>query len=197
MSSGYAISIFAIIFNLISILCSWAAVACQIIGTCFVFKKMGLPAWKGIIPFYNYYILFDKVWEKKKFKTYVILTASMIAVSILMTIFMVISMVVGAYNLNSGYRNAVFAALTVMIIIAIVSLLAIIAIGVVLMVLEYKLYKRLAASFGKSTGFAVGLLFLYPVFIMILGFDKSAYIPAAYQNPNPNNYRPPYQNNYQ
>ena len=36
----------------------------------------------------------------------------------------------------------------------------------------------LAKSFGKGTGFAVGLIFLAPIFILILGFG-----PATYQGP--------------
>ena len=36
----------------------------------------------------------------------------------------------------------------------------------------------LAKSFGKGTGFAVGLIFLFPIFILILGFG-----PATYQGP--------------
>ena len=34
----------------------------------------------------------------------------------------------------------------------------------------------LAKSFGKGTGFTIGLIFLSPIFYMILGFSKDAYI---------------------
>lgn len=34
----------------------------------------------------------------------------------------------------------------------------------------------LSKAFGKDTGFAVGLFFLSPIFIWILGFGKAAYI---------------------
>lgn len=38
----------------------------------------------------------------------------------------------------------------------------------------------LAKSFGKSTGFGVGLILLSPVFIMMLGFGDATYVgPAA------------------
>ncbi len=38
----------------------------------------------------------------------------------------------------------------------------------------------LAKSFGKGTGFALGLLFLQFIFILILGFGKAEYVgPAA------------------
>ncbi len=42
-------------------------------------------------------------------------------------------------------------------------------------VLSYKLAK----SFGKDAGWAVGLYFLAPIFYMILGFGKSEYIGPA------------------
>lgn len=34
---------------------------------------------------------------------------------------------------------------------------------------------KLAKSFGRGTGFTVGLIFLTPIFLMILGFGKSQY----------------------
>ncbi len=34
---------------------------------------------------------------------------------------------------------------------------------------------KLAAAFGRGGGFATGLVFLHPIFIMILGFGKSTY----------------------
>jgi hypothetical protein len=43
----------------------------------------------------------------------------------------------------------------------------------VLMIISYV---KLAKAFGKGGGFAVGLLFLEPIFIMILGFGSAQYI---------------------
>lgn len=43
---------------------------------------------------------------------------------------------------------------------------------------------KLAKAFGKSDEFAVGLIFLNPVFLAILGFDKSKYIGVD-KNINP------------
>ena len=45
---------------------------------------------------------------------------------------------------------------------------------------------RLAAAFGKDGGYAVGLIFLCPVFIMILGFGSSTYVGAStFKDPMP------------
>ena len=38
---------------------------------------------------------------------------------------------------------------------------------------------RLAKAFGKSVLFGFGLLFLYPIFILILAFGNSTYQPEA------------------
>lgn len=38
-----------------------------------------------------------------------------------------------------------------------------------------KFYIDLAHAFGKSTGFGIGLIFLSPIFMCILGFDNSTY----------------------
>ena len=40
----------------------------------------------------------------------------------------------------------------------------------------------LAKSFGKDTGFGFGLLFLSPIFILILGFGKAQYVGPAAQS---------------
>ncbi len=37
-------------------------------------------------------------------------------------------------------------------------------------------YIKLAKAFGKGTGFGIGLIFLNPIFMMILGFGKATYI---------------------
>jgi hypothetical protein len=40
----------------------------------------------------------------------------------------------------------------------------------------------LAKSFGRGTGFALGLIFLSPIFLLILGFGSDRYLgPSAAQ----------------
>lgn len=41
---------------------------------------------------------------------------------------------------------------------------------------------ELAKSFGKSTGFGIGLILLNPIFTAILGFGKAQYLGPHYQN---------------
>lgn len=46
----------------------------------------------------------------------------------------------------------------------------------VMLILSIMMNIRLAKAFGKSTGFAVGLIFLNTVFTLILGFGDSKYV---------------------
>lgn len=156
---------------------SWALTACALIGSWFMFKKMGFPGWKGIIPFYNMYVLFDEVWEKKKFWTYVIYSAVIVGLSILMSVFLVFCILAGVTvnSYDAPSTNGTWALFGVMLALTILCCVGIIVMVVLLMVLSFKLYVRLAKCFGRGTGFAFGLLFVTPVFLMILGFDKSQY----------------------
>lgn len=44
------------------------------------------------------------------------------------------------------------------------------------LVLSIMLNVKLAKVYGKSTGFAIGLIFLNPIFLLILGFGDAKYI---------------------
>ena len=46
---------------------------------------------------------------------------------------------------------------------------------------------KLAKAFGKSTGFAVGLIFLSPIFYVILGFDSPEYLGVPVTTVTQNN----------
>ena len=47
---------------------------------------------------------------------------------------------------------------------------------VALLIINIVFVVRLAKAFDKSNAFAVGLIFLYPIFICILAFDNSVYV---------------------
>ena len=163
--------------TMMSTMISWALAACAFVGSWFTFKKMGLPGWKGIIPYYNMYVLFDEVWEKKKFRTYVIFSAVIVVLAIMFSVFLTFCILAGATanRYDAPGRGGTWILFFVMLALTVLSFIAMLVMLVLLMVLLFKLYNRLAKCFGKSTGFAFGLLFLNPVFMMILGFDKSEY----------------------
>lgn len=57
------------------------------------------------------------------------------------------------------------------VIIPILNFLILPAFGIIYIISHFKM----ATAFGQGPGFAVGLWFLNPIFIMILGFGKSTY----------------------
>ena len=58
--------------NMLSMLVSMGLTALLFISRWFLFKKMGMPGWKGIIPFYSDYVLFRTLWSVKAFWAYII-----------------------------------------------------------------------------------------------------------------------------
>ena len=94
----------------------------------FLFKKMGIEPWKCLIPFYNLYVLCEKIFGNGLF--FLVPFASMIPVV--------------------GY--------VIVLLFSVVESI------------------RLAKSFGKGTGFAVGLIFLSPIFLAILAFGDAAFV---------------------
>jgi len=52
-------------------------------------------------------------------------------------------------------------------------------IPVVNFIIAIMLMLGLAKNFGKSTGFAIGLILLAPIFLPILAFDNSKYVAAT------------------
>ena len=52
---------------LVSSLIQVVIILLNIIGLFKIYQKMGKPGWKGIIPFYNMYGLYDELWDKKYF----------------------------------------------------------------------------------------------------------------------------------
>ena len=57
----------------LAILCLFLMIAwvLEAIGRCFMFRKMGIAPWKGIIPVYNRYLEFNAVWSAKWFAGWV------------------------------------------------------------------------------------------------------------------------------
>ncbi len=44
------------------------------------------------------------------------------------------------------------------------------------LIIQIMLYVNLAKAYGKGTGFAIGLIFLNPIFMLILGLGSSKYV---------------------
>lgn len=59
--------------------------------------------------------------------------------------------------------------------------------AIAVLVINILTYVKLAKSFGKDGGFAVGLIFLNIIFLSILAFDKSEYLGVFKDNNSTNN----------
>lgn len=93
-------------------------------GEWMVYQKMGRKGWEGIIPFYNWYVLCEVLYNNgHKFW----------------------------FLLIPGYN--------------------------IYVIIRYMI--DLARNFHKSAGFGVGLAFLAPVFMCILGFGDAVYLDGS------------------
>ena len=119
-----------------------------IIATWKVFTKAGEKGWKCLIPIYSTYILF-KIAGRNFWKWLLIYVAYAVVFSI-------------ATSLNNGFGT----------------FLAFVAFGLSIwgLVEAILMYNGLSKNFGHGAGFTVGLIFLCPIFMMILGFGSSQYI---------------------
>lgn len=115
-----------------------------------ILEKMGDKGWKALIPVYGRYVLFEHVWDGKMY-------LAMLACSILTSVLHGVQ-ATGAVAAMIGFGSfactAMFVVLTIMF--------------------SYKLAK----AFGHGKGYTAGLLFLNPIFTMILGFGKDQYQAA-------------------
>ena len=127
----------------------------MIIGEWKLFKKFGEKPWKSLVPCYNSYLLYKYAWSKNIFWIYFGTT----------TVFDIAQS--AAKYLSQNQPDNVW-----MTFLVLVSL----PFGIVSAVCSILYAARLAESFGKGKLFALGLLLLYPVFIMILGAGRIQYI---------------------
>ncbi len=115
-----------------------------------LFEKAGEKGWKAIIPIYNSYVLTRLTWDTKYF--WISLGVSLCS-----------SLIIQTNTDISGNPNslAAFIELSFWIFTIIMNIFYCI---------------KIAKSYGKSEGFAIGLIFLNTIFICILAFGKAAYI---------------------
>ena len=115
-----------------------------------IFKKAGQAGWKSIIPFYDGHILYGICWKPVYFWLTLIFTSGGVVLQDL-------------FIKDQAQPNLLIALLVI----------AMLVVGIILLV---KFCLNLAKSFGKGTGFAIGLMFLNTLFSLILGFGKAEYI---------------------
>ena len=119
----------------------------QIAANWKIFTKAGEAGWKSIIPVYSDYVSYRIAWKTSFFWLSLVLG-------------IVASVAQGLADPNSDN----------LMILAVVSLLRIV-IGIIGILYSV----NLAKAFGKGIGFAIGLIFLSPIFMLILGFGDAEY----------------------
>ena len=127
---------------LVSSLIQVVIILLNIIGLFKIYQKMGKPGWKGIIPFYNMYGLYDELGEKKFFGGYLLAQAVM---------------------LNPSSPSGLLFSVADLVL------------SVTMIVVQMKLYIKLAKAFGKGTGFGVLTFFFAPICLAVLGFGSAEY----------------------
>lgn len=123
-------------------------------------KKAGESPWKILIPIYGGYCLYKISNSEGIFwGTLIVSVVSGIISSVVSS---------GITN-NIGYYGRVSSSdlLPLRIIAAITAL--------IILIMQFSYSRQLADAFGKGTGFAIGLFFLFPIFAMILGFGSAVY----------------------
>lgn len=129
--------------EMIAIIFGHLAIAAGMLANWKIFGKANVPGWKGLIPFYNLYVLYGLTWH------------AILAIPVLVLSY------VGPFFQNFDSMP-----------IALLGTAAVLISGVLRAIAMYKLSK----SFGHGAGFAVGLYFLEPIFMLILAFNHDEYL---------------------
>lgn len=121
------------------------------------YNKMGVAGWKAFIPFYGYFVLFDKCWDRTHAWDYICTTIVYICFE------------AGLYKGTTD--------LTI-ILCSIGQLL----IALNLLYLTVRINFRMSKAFGHGFWFGLGVWILPFIFTFILGFGKSEYVGVAQKN---------------
>lgn len=123
----------------------------QVIANWRIYTKAGESGWKSLIPLYSQYIAFKIAWKTSMFWLMLLVT---IAAYVMITLS------------------------TVIPALAFIFMWLIILCGAVLTIISIVFSYKLSRAFGHGVGYTLGLIFLNPIFILMLGLGKSQYIGA-------------------
>ena len=149
ITAGFAGGVLAAA-SIVFVLVSIASYVLIVIGWWKIFTKAGEAGWKSIIPYYNVYTQYKLTWKPAMFWIGLALT--------LMASF-------------AGAAAGEDPNLAISLVVALLNL----AVTVINCVSMY----WLARSFGKGTGYTIGLILLEPLFMILLGFGDAEYIGNA------------------
>lgn len=151
---------------MIPVLLILAATALVCVSRWRIFKMLGLPGWKGIVPIYSDYTLFKNRWKLKPFWFLTICTVVYYSVSFLLSHLMMKQLSGGAfYGTMEELKALIIPYIVISGLIAIVYLVISFAITIGLNI-------RVMEHFGEGVGFAVGMTIVPFVFYPLLAFTK-------------------------
>ena len=145
----------ALILEHISTVWYFISLVLIVLGEWKLFKKFGEKPWKSIVPFYNTYLVYKRTWGKRFFWVFLF-------TSVLFDVALATSKSVAQRSPDSG--------------LATVLVLSAVPLGIITAICSILYARRISEAFGKGKLFFVGLLVIYPIFIAILGFDRSRYV---------------------
>lgn len=137
------------LFGIFSVPFTIVFLVLEIAADWMIFQKAGEPGWKSIIPVYNGYVSYRIVWRTEFFWINLVLSAA-------------------ANSMMSWYNGGGSALIGVFAFV----------LSVLAAVFEILYAIKTARAFGKGTGFILGLIFLNPIFRIILGFGSAQYLGA-------------------
>ena len=137
------------ILIVIALICVALIIVC-IVAQWRIFKKAGKPGWHSIIPYLNVYDLYELSWSKNMGIVAIVLSLASSFIS------------GGLEAGGDSSGNEMLATLSGLV-------------GFAYFIISIVQQVKLAKSFGKSGAFAVGLIFLSPIFLCILAFGNASY----------------------
>ncbi|MBQ6520415.1 MAG: hypothetical protein IJI14_17000 [Anaerolineaceae bacterium] len=121
----------------------------QAVGKFFVFKKAGKTPWHGFIPVLSDWHQLDLSWNR-----------------------MIAWLWVGILIICCLFLSGIFSGLMKPYIHDSLTIVFVITLYIIMIIDCY----QLAKAFGKNFFFVLGLFFLFPIFMVILGLDNSKYL---------------------
>ena len=122
----------------------------QIIANWNIFTKAGEAGWKSIIPVYSDYISYKIAWQPSYF-----------------WLVFVLGIITSVAN---GMADPIGTNTTILLIVSLIR--------IILAIISILYCIKLSRAFGHGIGFAIGLIFLQPIFMLILGFGNDPYYGA-------------------
>lgn len=143
------------VITIVAILGSILSVV-SFVSMCILYEAKNCEWWRSIIPFYNIYIYFRTFWDMSGLKKFIIFFCTAF-----------IGPFIGLIIVALGGKNEIVQTIGAVLMILLM-FIGIIGLMVVCIMGVY----HVSTSFGHGVGFFLGLLFLNPIFVIILAAEN-------------------------